>query len=77
MKAFTKANFLRFINSESASGAQAFNAGEAPPNLLAKDRWDSNSVEAKFHKSIRFLTRRNQGYVMGAFRDVILSMQGD
>lgn len=55
------------------SGAQAFRAGEAPTHLLAKDRWDSNSVEARFHKSIKFLTKREQGYVMEAFRGAILS----
>ena len=51
------------------SGATAFNIEAS--NLLAKDRWDSGSVEARFHKSITFLTRRQQGYVMGAFRKAL------
>lgn len=40
-------------------------------NVLATHRWDSTSVEAEFHKSITFLTKREQGYVMGAFRTVL------
>jgi hypothetical protein len=58
------------------SGAKAFLVSEGA-SLLAKDRWDSNSVEARFHKSIKFLTKREQGYVMEAFRNAILSTRGD
>lgn len=53
------------------SGAGAFNVGHEASRPLAKDRWDSDSVEARFHKSITFLTKREQGYVMGAFRKAL------
>lgn len=47
---------------------------QAAPRILGKDRWDSDSLEAQFHKSIRFLTKKHQGYVMGAFRDALLPL---
>lgn len=46
-------------------------AERAPEPVLAKDRWDSFSKEAQFHKLIGpLLTKREQGYVMGAFREL-------
>lgn len=56
-----------------ASGTQtvAPTLNLAKEMLLAKDRWDSSSAEARFHKSIKFLTKREQGYVMEAFRTVV------
>lgn len=42
-----------------------------PPNILAAHEWDNNSLEAQFHKLITpFITKKQQGYVMGAFREL-------
>lgn len=46
-------------------------ADKATINVLAAHRWDSTSIEAEFHKSITFLTKREQGYVMEAFRTAL------
>jgi hypothetical protein len=55
------------------SGNRAFRIDASA--VLAKNRWDSESVEARFHKRIVFLTKREQGKVMGAFRDAIKEAQ--
>lgn len=60
---------LTYNAVDAQHSARVFSAWA--PSLLAKDRWDSDSVEARFHKSIKFLTKREQGYVMEAFRTVL------
>jgi hypothetical protein len=46
-------------------------------NLLAKNKWDSTSVEAEFHKRLGFLSKKHQGLVMHHFREVLRNQLRD